>query len=909
MNRQGLAVVLLAMMGAGFSASAQDTTAPTGQEASAPAAQGASILTGKVTSQAGEPLPGASVTLTPGGATATTDEKGFFQIEAPPGKYDIDASFAGIASATKNGVVLSATPTHVEFALADESLFSDTIVVVGSRTARSVTRSPVPIDTISSEQILESGETETNQILRTVAPSYNASHQTIADGTDHIDPASLRGLGPDQVLVLLNGKRRHPSALVNVNGTFGRGTVGTDMNAIPTTAIRRIEILRDGASAQYGSDAIAGVVNVQLKETPGELSAAVTTGLTGGGDGAQLKTGLSYGIPVGKSGVVHLTGELLLRGATDRSGEYTGNFYPGVTDPVETDRLLAENGLDRKKISLDVGQSKATAGMLFYNAKIPVGTSFEIYGAGGGGYRVGKAGGIYRRPNQPDRIVASVYPNGFLPEIHPTSIDWQGGLGVRSISEPDEFMWDASITHGGNWFNFDIKNSINSSLGEASPREFNSGGFSFSQTTANVDLVEPLKTPLKKLALNGGAEYRVDNYRIRAGDEASWILGPVAGKQAGAQVFPGFQPSNVVNKNRNSFGGYLGLETEFGDLLMVDLAGRFERFDDFGSTINGKVAARLQIIDALALRAAASTGFRAPSLQQVYFNNTSTQFVTVGTTQEAREVLTANNASDVARAFGIPRLKQETSRNVSAGVTITPAHNFTFTADTYLIDISDRIVLTSQFTQSAAPGTGALLAPFNAAAAQFFSNAVDTRTFGTDVVVEYDHDFSSDVKLGLTGAASFSRTRVMKVNIPQGVADVFAGGDLAKVGEVVFSREERGRLEVSVPQLKGLIQGRLSYGKFVGLLRANYWGNVSYLAIDPLNDEFFGAKMTYDAELGYSIMNGLKVAVGGTNIFNTYPFRQLKAGNISDGQFIYSRRVSQFGMNGGFYYGRLEVLF
>jgi len=520
-----LAVALAAPLGPVQQAFAQPTGTVSGGVT--PGSTTSAIIGSVVDETTGQPLLGATISVSPTGDGAITNAQGQFRIELPPGRYSIEVSFSGHAPSVRE-VELGATPLNLGFTLREDSRYAETIVIVGSRTPRSVTNSPVPIDVITSEQIQEVGEIETNQVLRAVAPSYNASHQTIADGTDHVDPASLRGLGPDQVLVLINGKRRHSSALLNINGTFGRGTVGTDLNAIPTTAIERIEVLRDGASAQYGSSAIAGVVNIVLKEQPGVAEANILSGITGEGDGFQVRTGVNYGIPIGDLGVVNVTGEFLRRNPTDRSGEWTGDFYPGVTEeamPDVTDERLAADGLTRDDISMDIGQSQATVGSFLLNARIPLGAA-ELYSTGGIGYRQGAAAGFFRRPNQAQQTPLEVYELGFLPEIHTTILDWSAGAGVRSDREAGGFHWDLSATHGGSSFDYRVENSVNASQGRGGPdsqTEFDAGGNVLSQTTLNGDVVQPFRIgALKKLALVGGAEYRLENFRINAGEEASW---------------------------------------------------------------------------------------------------------------------------------------------------------------------------------------------------------------------------------------------------------------------------------------------------------------------------------------------------------------------------------------------------
>ncbi|WP_428267047.1 TonB-dependent receptor [Haliangium sp.] len=890
-------------------------------------AQGAGTITGTVIDEAtGAPIAGAQITVegTPYGAIA--DDSGQFTITGvPAGTYTVAASTFGYITAQSSVTVADTGSAQVALRLAEDPEAGEVIEIIGSRLPRSVTDTPVAVDLIDSEVIERSGQSETNQILATVAPSYNATHQTIADGSDHVNPASLRGLGPGQVLVLVNGKRRHPAALIHVNGTFGRGTVGVDLNAIPTLAVKRIEVLRDGASAQYGSDAIAGVINIVLKDYTELLDARLHTGITAFGDGLEFKAGGNYGIRLGADGFVNLTGEFLQRFKTDRSGPWEGNFFPGVSDYDETTQMLEQRGLSREDVSMDIGQSQATVGNLVLNSSLPVGAG-EVYAFGTFAYRDGQAAGFYRRPEQSDRYIPEIYPDGFLPEIHVKSVDWEGAAGYRQ--EVAGWNVDFGANHGGNSFLYYVENSLNASIGPSSQTSFKAGGPLFNQTSFNLDVARPLYLPgIKQIGFASGAEFRIENYQLRAGERESWLCGPLAQaadpadrKACGAQVFPGFQPETEVSEFRNSFGAYAALESALTDAFSLDLAGRFEYFDDFGATVNGKLAARLDVTDALAIRGAVSTGFRAPALHQVWFSTISTQFVDVmdpntgETTLEPRQVLTANNGSEVARSFGIPELEEETSLNVSAGLAAKPMENLTFTLDAYRIRIDDRIVLTSRFSDSD-PAIGEIVttlldgAQGNPSQAQFFTNAVDTMTRGIDIVADYSLPMQiAGGNVGFTGSANFTRTVVERVNIPQGVADKFAEGDLDAVRTVIFNREEENRLEDSLPLAKGTFSLRYGRGPLDALLRTNYYGSVQYKPTNPALDETFSPKVTFDLDLGYKLSGGFKVSVGGTNLFNTMPDEHRIAANRFNEQFVYSRRVSQFGMNGGFYYLRLQYL-
>jgi iron complex outermembrane recepter protein len=874
-------------------------------------------IRGTVSAETGTPLANVGVTLVGTARTTATNARGEYRLTAPSGSHTLRARVIGYAAAERPVTVVAGETTTVNFQLVASALALSGVTVIGSRTARTATETPVPVDVISSDDIQETGQTEVNQILTALAPSFNASHQTIADGSDHINPASLRGLGPDQVLVLINGKRRHSSALVHVNGTFGRGTVGVDLNAIPAAAIDRIEVLRDGASAQYGSDAIAGVINVVLKQRTDGIQATTTTGVTGNGDGKQVKTDLNYGVDVGARGFFNATAEFLDRGATNRAEPWAGNIFLGVTGPAATDSALLARGLTRGDFTMSVGQAAATVGMALFNTEVALSENAELYGFGGLSHRDGDAGAFFRLPNDSLRMVYQTFPNGYLPEIHTALADRAVTAGVRSNTRGWDV--DVSLTHGRSDLQYNIEHTINASMGTTSPTTFDAGRLSFGQSTGNLDLVRSLGGgSVKSLSLVLGGEFRVENYRIDAGEAASYQLGDAAGnfdtisngapKLPGSQGFPGFQPANEVNRYRNSISLYGGLESEISDRVLLDVGGRFENYSDFGSTVTGKAAARIEVAPSVALRGAVSTGFRAPSLHQVWFNNVSTQFVAGPSGLEPRNVLTSGNQSRVTKAFGIPDLTEETSVNVSAGLTWRPLDNLSITADAYHIAIDNRIVITSQFSTSDTT-VARILAPFasqGVTTAQFFTNAVDTKTRGLDVVLAYASAFAGGT-LNLTASANLTKTDVERVNVPQSMADTFASGNLAAIRSRILNPEDRNRLEDALPRQKGAVQARWAKGAFGALARATFYGEITYHHPSDTLNETFSGKALVDLDLSYEALRGVRLAVGANNLFNTYPDEQKIGVNRDNGRFIYSRRVTQFGMNGGFYYARLAL--
>ncbi len=878
-----------------------------------------------VDAQSLQPLEGAQVFIVGTARGVLTNPEGRYTLRVPPGTYTVRSQYIGYEALEQTVTVGADEARTLDFALEAGGLTVDELVVTGTRTQRSALETTVPVDVITSLEIRQSPHTELAQVIRDIIPSFNASKQTISDGTDHVEPASLRGLGPDQVLVLINGKRRHHSALTHVNGTFGRGTVGVDLNAIPMSAVERIEVLRDGAAAQYGSDAIAGVINIVLKQQVAALVGNFQSGVTGEGDGEQVKADANFGFPIGDGGYFNVTGEFLNRERTDRSDPFQGPIF--FSDRAQDDAEIAARGLTRKQLSMKTGQGEAIVGHAFFNSAFPVSQDAELYAFGGVTHRNGVATGFYRRPIQEERVVFELFPNGFLPEIHTEVGDQSFTGGLRGKKGAWDF--DLSVAHGRNSFQFNIENTNNASMGAASPTSFDAGRLSYRETTGNFDAVRLIDTEgaVKSLSLVLGGEFRVENYRIGAGQFESYSLGnggdipgvdfdttsTGAPKAAGSQVFPGFQPSNEVNRNRNSVAAYAGLETQFSDRFQLDVGGRFENYNDFGSTFTGKVAARVELTEDFALRGAVSTGFRAPSLNQLWFNNVSTQFVIDPSTNELvpARVLTGNNKDPVTKAFGVPDLKEETSVNVAGGFTWRPMNNLSVTGDAYFITIDDRIVLTSRFSTGNADigaDVASILAPFSAlgvSQAQFFANAVDTETFGVDVVVNYLTEWNGGT-LNLTGSANFTDTDVTSINVPQSIADKFAAGSTSAIETVLFNREERNRLETALPRQAGTVSARWARGRINTGLRSNYYGEVLYRPTNPDNDEDFGAKVLFDADIGVEVTPGVMLQVGANNIFNTFPDKHQKAANISNGNFPYSRRVTQFGMNGGFYYARLE---
>jgi iron complex outermembrane receptor protein len=931
-------------------------------------------VSGTVTeASTGNPLPGANVVVKGTSNGTTTDFDGNFNINVNAFPATLVVSSVGFTTQEIN--VNSAQSISVAL---EDGVALDEIVLVGSRsTGRTVIDSPVPVDVIDVVELTTQGpQTTVNEILNYVAPSFTSTPQTVADGTDHVDPASLRGLGPDQVLVLINGKRRHKSSLVNVNGTVGTGSVATDLNSLPAAAIERIEVLRDGAAAQYGSDAIAGVINIVLRKNTNELNLLVNSGANisqhseqydeGGIDGEQFQISANYGLDLGKNGgFINFTGSMENRGATNRTDSMQQPIYtmfdvatrmlgydqafnmnpsalsayvasldsslqsvydngiangddfldiiasdagPGGAQPI-TEYELRQRGLSRDDFRMKVGQSKLRSGKFMMNMELPVddnGATF--YSFGGVSFRDGLSAGFFRRPAYTDgRGTTAALENGFLPHIGSRVIDKSIAAGIKGMI--GDWNVDFSNTYGTNSFDFTIENTANATLLASTPREFEAGGFSFAQNTTNLDISKKYDDIFEGLNVAFGAEYRIENYQLIAGEEASWasydIYGdvvtastPDADKQysyfgslvpGGSQVFPGYRPENALDQNRNSYAGYFDVEADITEEFLLSAAVRYEDYNDFGDTFNWKLASRYKVSDNLAIRGAASTGFRAPDLHQIYFNATATLFVA----GVPNEVGTFANNSRLAQLLSIPGLKEETSNNYSLGFTAkVPSAGLKFTVDGYIVNVDDRVSQTRSYSAS---GQNAevqqIFSDAAAGSATFFMNSYSLESSGLDVVVDHKMGIGEG-SLSNSLAASFRKFEVTDV--------------VEVLGQEVLDARAKGFIESAMPRTKVNLTNNYKTGNWNFLLRNVYFGEVNdpdfESAAEPV---IYGEKIVTDLSIGYALSDNLSLTVGANNLLDVYPDEVPTASNYGD-QFIFSRRTSQFGFNGRYVFGRIS---
>lgn len=778
-------------------------------------------------------------------------------------------------------LALASSLTFPVFADADNDQ-TEKIEVVGSRLAlRTATDSASPVDIITGQDLAATGMTETAKALQFLAPSFNFPQSSVTDGSDAVRPANLRGMSPDHTLVLVNGKRRHGSALVHLNGTASKGSSNVDLNAIPMTAIKRIEILRDGAAAQYGSDAIAGVINIVLKDSAEGGSLEAKGGQTYAGDGQSWALGWNQGLTLLGDGFVNLSLQAEHKNRTNRAGPDSRQQYPLLTDGSPDPR---EQTFDRKSFQIGQGEYKNAA--LFVNAAKPVGDNGKLYAFGGISERENISGAFYRRALD-SRNNTNIYPDGFLPQLAPKIRD-QSLYGGYKFTVAD---WDidSSLGYGKNRFKYYVDNSLNVDLGDDSQSHFYAGALSTSEINANLDASRfvPFFNG-SDLLVAVGAAWRKNQYQIEAGEPNSYY-------GSGSQGFVGFNQESTVKQDRHNLGFYLELENQLTDAFYWSSAVRREDYSDFGSNTSWKLAGRYQLSDHWAVRGAANTGFRAPSVQQLYFTNVSTLFVTNPDTGqlEPQESGTFNSQSQVASALGISELKPEKSKSYSLGLVYTGDSGLSVTLDAYQIKVDNRIVLSSSLESDDAAlpdSVRSLISSAGADSARFFINAVDTTTKGVDLVASQNWDLGSYGSLKGSASFGYNKTDIDSVHLPS-----ILGG----LEDELFNNVEQVRMTKSNPRSKGSLNLTHSLGDFDTTLRLSYFGTYS---VGYTNETVkYDAKWVTDLAVKYHYSSQLAFTLGAQNLFDTYPERTV-ADQTYNGVFKYPVGNTPFGMNGGYYY-------
>jgi iron complex outermembrane receptor protein len=828
------------------------------------------------------------------------------------------------------------------------------VVVTGSRFgSRIVTESSTPIDVVPASEIARSGQLQLQQALRTLVPSFNVSAPATTGALDFTSSPALRGLGPGELLLLVNGKRRHSTGMLNISNVYGRGDVAYDFSAIPTAALGRVEVLRDGASAQYGADAIAGVINLVLDRSAG-ASASAVTGLNTAGDGGMGEFNGSVGVPLGEDGVVRTSIRLQQRHASNRALPDTRQQYfgSGGTRAISGNYgsgtgLTPSNGtLDPREATIDrklfrLGEAAMKSYAVFVNAEKPLHSGAQVYAFGGVSRVDGDTPGFYRRSGQ-DEVVRALYPDGYRPVFASRLDNGSLAVGVKGDGLAG-FAWDLSTEYGISKVDVIEANSNNVSYGANSPTSAYTGGTRFAQWTNNLDLTREFAmsqgAPLK---LAFGLEWRKEYFKRTAGEAVSYLSGGVPildGPNAGRPAIPGFQPTagttpqDATNQQRHSGAAYAELQREMTRQWLLSGTGRYERFSDFGSSRTFKLASRYELTDAWSVRGSYSSGFRAPNLAQTFSSTTNTTF-TLGNPVTTRLLPVG---SPIAQLLGATALRPERSHDVSLG-TVYHQDAFTMAVDAYRIRIKDRIALSSSFQDSritqllAANGYPAI------GAVSYMTNAIDTTTSGIDVTSSYRLNLHAAGSLTLSASANHNKTDVDRV--------APTPAPLAKLGIAtpLYDLTQQVRLTDASPRDKFLLGANWKRGAWTVVFNNTRYGEVAVLqfanatpaqvaaltpgyrvALRPTDPpsansqviQYFRAKVISDLNVSYEMGKAI-LTVGANNLFDVYPDRNIAStvasvaagtnGADNAGTIPYPL-ISPFGYTGRSMYARLNYKF
>lgn len=825
--------------------------------------------------QTGKPIQGAQVSIEGLDRSTVTNKEGRFNLKIASGEYYVKITKPGYV--TYNSLIrFGIVDYRLTVAMRASSDLTQEETEVGTRdiNTRTYTDTPVAIDNIKVEQFADAfGQLDLSQLMHFVLPSFNSNRQSGSDGADHVDPSVLRGLGQDQVLVLINGKRKHQASLVYLFGTTGRGNTPTDLNTIPVASIERVEILRDGASAQYGSDAIAGVINIVLKSDTNGLKLNTNHSVSNNGDGFVQNYSLHYGKALNNDGFIDVTADFLGRGRLYRPA---GNLYSEIP-------------------RVKFGDTKMDNYSLYFNAESPLNRKKKafFYAFGGMQFRSTDANSwTYEADNE--RNIKAIYPNGFEPHI--LSNIWDGTFSV-GIKTKTNKKWNVDLnnTFGQNQMHYSVGNTLNASLGANSPRSFDAGGFGLMQNVTGVTLTRKYRNGLRNTNVALGSELRVENYYIFAGEEGSWKKYPnAADLPGGSQTFPGYRPENELSKFRTNFGAYADIETDITRSFLLTFATRFERYSDFGNALNAKVSFRIKPTEVFAVRGSASTGFRAPSLAQSHFSAIYNDVVD-GISFE--KVLAANN-STITNALGVKPLTQETAVNASLGTVFKPNAVFSLTVDGYYVAVKNRILLTGDFTEDD-PQVGTFLKPLEVKSALFFTNALNTQNYGVDVVGTVFSEIGEKGKLETMFSFNYNKINIVSINTTQAL----------KGKEDNYSSERDKSLVMgSAPNYKFNLTFALQQPKFNANLRF-----VGFSKLDIKNHEqdadgyyisnIYAARIISDASVGFLLSKDVRLIFGCSNLLNAYPTKQDPSLSETGGMY----EGVQMGFGGRFFFTKLRI--
>ena len=827
------------------------------------------LLKGRVLDDKKMPMAGVSVRVVPTSKGTTTDSQGDYSLKLNSGNYKVSFSFVGFKTVTKE-VDIAGNDVTLNFEFdAPSTELSEVIVSVGSRSSmRTITDSPIPIDIIGAADIKNTGQISFDKALQYRVPSFNTVNTPVNDATSLLDPYEIRNMGPSRTLVLINGKRKNSSSLTYIQTSPGRGESGADISAIPTDAIKRVEILRDGASAQYGSDAIAGVMNIILKDRYDYGSVSLNTGITHKGDGQMLGLSMNNGANFGDRGFINYTIDFQRTTLANRPGKVSAEAEAdpdlGFGAPIADVKAFLALKPDAGNVN---GAPENSSAKFLVNGGIPVGEGFEFYYNAAYIYKKVNSFANYRTPywrtTDEGLLHAAGTPYlGYVPTFEGDLNDYNGTLGFRSTK--GKWNTDVSFTTGGNKQLYTVNNTRNRGLGKNSPISFKPGGYSFSHNVGNIDISRKLSD---RVNIAFGSEFRAETFEIVAGDTASYVKG-------GADSFPGIGQNNALTATRYNLGGYADLGIDITDNFLINGTARVEQYSDFGNAFVWKFSSRYKLANSKAtLRSSISTGFRAPSLQQINLQLAQASFAPGGAIQTKGIV---NNNSSQSRVLGVPKLKAEKSVNFTAGIGLNPTASFSATLDYYNIKVDDRIVLSSEIGPGNTPGSAGLnqvLADNGIIAVSFFVNGLNTRTEGLDFVANYRNIEIGSGRLGLNLAGNYTlQNKALEVLNPPLI-------DLA--GKTVVDDTQLALLLSSRPEYKAILGGDYRIGNMSINLNNTLFGPTTFRqnGLDKNLKTVFETKMVTDLGASLQLMKNLNLGVNIQNLFNVMPKWKLVALN------------------------------
>ncbi|MFT7451673.1 MAG: iron complex outermembrane receptor protein, partial [Patescibacteria group bacterium] len=862
-----------------------------------PFTMNAQSLSGKVMG-GGEAVIGANISVAGTSTGTVTDIEGNYTLSLGAGSHSVNVTYIGFAPQTFN-VTLGDGESQVLNITLLEGVSLNDVVITGSRTApRSSTDTPLPIDVVSGADLMSTGQNSFDKALTYRIPSFNSVNTPVNDATALLDPYEIRNMGPSRTLILINGKRKNTSALLYVQTSPGRGETGADISAIPPGAIERVEILRDGASAQYGSDAIAGVMNIILKEDSEHGSVTLTGGMTSEGDGETIGFALNNGAKLGENGFLNYTIDLSKRELANRPGTVDAEGEAGdFGASIESVREFLGRHPDAGNVN---GSPETTAAKFAVNMGIDLSENSELYANAAYVYKKVNSFANYRTPYW-RTIDAFPYLADFFPGDHPTNAggydgyvptfdgllnDYNATLGVRTTK--NGWISDASLTVGGNEQTYRVINSHNrndtqtadgfNKYRENSPVEFDPGGTRFTHVVGNIDVTRRLSD---MVGIAFGSEFRSENFTVIEGIESSY-------EDGGADSFAGNEPKNSGKFNRYNFGGYGGISVDLTDDFLIDGTARVENYSDFGSAFVWKISSRYKLMDdKLTVRGSASTGFRAPTLHQIYTQKNQYSFIPGQGIQVGGLV---NNVSKEASILGLEALDPEKSTNITVGLGFKPSYNFKFTVDYYNIAVEDRVILGSEIGRTGLAGTpnatplDIALDNANVSDLSFFTNAMDTRTSGLDFVASYRNIAVGGGTLGFNLSANYmiSNEREGDVKNPD---IVVAANAAANESQSVSNQTQEALFFTSRPEYKAILGIDFRIGKFAASLNNTLFGPTTFYQqglADGLYTEF-DPKVVTDLGLSYQVTEKITFAFNVNNLFNILPEWGFKDDGTEDG--------------------------